>query len=173
MKFPFILCTAVFLAANAFATSIDVSTVNIRVGVGFGAFGDLKNVEVPPGDPQVIEVLTQPSGAARFPTSPSALPGAFASAAFSGQKTGGAGVSGFVLRRQEANALAEYRQTIFNLDDSAEASFLTFDYTIPGIEVAIQAGPSITEGPVAEAIARLAEVRHDFADLGDFLAARQ
>jgi hypothetical protein len=146
---------AVFLTASAFATSLDFSTVNLRVFSAFGPDRNGRDVEVSPTAPQVLEVLSEPGLAVRFPFSPSALPGAFASAAMSANRAGGVGISGFVFRRPEAFADATYKQTIFNLNDDAETGLLLMQLDIPNIEAAVFVGRSIIEGPTAAAGASL------------------
>jgi hypothetical protein len=62
-------------------------------------------------------------------------------------KLGGVGVSGIALNRFSGEGFATYEQTVFNNSD--EPAFLTVDYAIPNLEVAVWAGASIIRGPAA------------------------
>jgi hypothetical protein len=154
VRFICLVALAVFAASPATATVTfgDVTIETRSTFQGFTIIEDEDGSTVAPDDPQIFTTLVEPQGLAKFPTSPSALPAGFASATFTALKIGGVGVSGIALNRFEAEGITLYEQTLFN--NSNEPAFLTVDYMIPNLEVAVLAGPSILRGP--EAIARAA-----------------
>lgn len=149
------LAAAAALSAAPASATVRFGDVIVEVRStfrGFTVIEDTDGFAVAPGDPQIFTTLVEPPGLARFPTSPSALPAGFASATFTALRLGGVGVSGIALNRFETEAVALYEQTLHN--DGDEPVFLRIDYTIPNMEAAVWAGPSIVQGP--EALARAA-----------------
>ena len=128
----------------------------------FGNVAEQDTDIAPHGSPALASVLLHPVGMAPFPTSPSALPQGFVSAAMTATGFGGVGLGFISPSTPDHAAVARWTQDITNVG-SATGS-LTAHFDIPRIEASLFAGPSygpfpLGLGPAAVAGARLRVTR--------------
>lgn len=154
-----VVWAAISAGPAAAAPILDFGPVEVAVSSVFRNGGnsneDFDGGVVEPFDTTVFSTLVQPDLFFRFPTSPSALPAGFVSAAFSGDRKGGVGTSGVIIRDQTlGQARATFTEAVTNLSDEPVGMFVT--YVIPGLEATIFPGSVIGNTNVqAFAAARL------------------